>query len=426
MKKLLLLSLIFLPLTAFAQPAGLIEAWTRGMTNASWKPIVTKTAFAPQVGGAVFYKSLNSAIVPKWVYHIVNYSDVFSKTEKGILLERKPMAVTLGKIAFFHDRSASLYNQLQKEPAPQTLLSQNAFNEHQAKLAQLGSTFENALIKKVAPYLDFKAEAGYEDFVSLLQKWPSNFKRSDIALLFKGSKQPLFPVMSRKEMQEFAQLTDLAAQREWVANAIDLIKINQRSLLSQDPTMAKLTDNQYRLYYLQNLRLEYLNVLQDNVLANATQPRKSLIYRYRSKLTDQLPPMTDAERLGYLHHTLNNLEQGAAERESLQALLKEQNDLYAPYAAAEALELPYEQVLDSGYMSPLLLGEQTADLIKNSADLSKDLAPMIEDLNKQIEMLTLFAAEVTSFYKQYYRLIVERDIYQSALARQHFFDAFRH
>jgi len=218
MKKLLfLLSVVFIPLGISAQPvpAGLVEAaWTKGLTKTSWENIVKQTAFAPQAGGAVFYSSLNAAVTPdkiattadNWIYHVVDYSKVFSKPEKAVLLLRGPQAVTLGKVAVLHDRSAAVYNQLQKETNPQTLFRQHAFDEHQEKLAKLGRTLENNLVQKVDPALDFKAEKLHEDFVSLLQRWPSGFERSDIAYLVQSGNQPLFPVMSQKEIEQFAAL----------------------------------------------------------------------------------------------------------------------------------------------------------------------------------------------------------------------------
>ena len=78
---LLLLAVVLFPLSASAQ-GGLIEAWTRGLTQTSFKSITLKTTFAPQAGGAAFYKALNTTVTPvnipttpdNLVYSVVHYS----------------------------------------------------------------------------------------------------------------------------------------------------------------------------------------------------------------------------------------------------------------------------------------------------------------------------------------------------------------
>lgn len=434
MKKLLFaFCTVFLALQSFAQPvAPAVEAaWTSGLKQATWQPIVKRTVFAPQAGGAAFYSSLNPAVIPdkiattadNWIYHVVDYSKVFSKPEKAILLPRGSEAVTLGKVAFLHDRSAAVYNQLQKEPNPQTLFRQHAFDEHQLKLVKLGRTLENDLVQKVDPALGLKSEKTHEDFVSLLQKWPSGFERSDIAYLVQSGGQPLFPVMSQKEIEQFAALKDLSAQRDWVAQQIDAAKANRRALLSRE--VEQLTDNDFRLYYMQNLRLQYLEKFQNEVLSKATAPRKSLIYRNRAKLSDDLPLMTDAERLGYLQHRISSFQGSLEEKLKLQTQLAQQKRFYQPYAAAQAFGVPYEQVLKEGYMNPKLLGEETARFIQNSTNLEKDLAPAIEKLDARISAMNEFEPEELSFCSQYYRLTLERDIYKAEIARRRFFNTFR-
>ena len=430
MKKLLLLLIaFFIPLCGFAQ-GGLIEAWTRGLTLSVRDGLVARTVFAPQAGGAVFFEALNPATTPRkivstpdnMVYSVVYYSDVFSKKEKSILLPREPQGVKLGKIAVIHDQSASLYNQIQHENNPQKLFSQHAFEEHQRKLAELASTLENGLVSKTQVSLDFRAEKDHEDFVSLLQKMPSGFIREDIARLVQSAGQPLFPVMGRKEIQQFAALDTIEAQRQWVAQSIDAVKSNQQALLSRDLTA--FTDSEYRLYYMQNLRLKYLQGMQ-GILTKAQTPRKSLIYRRRMRLKENLPLMTDAERLGYLQYHLDTFTGSAAEREALENSLKQQKDLYQAYAVAEALDLPYERVLDKGYMSPELLGAQEGENIRQAADLPTLLAPKIEALDQQLAAMREFEPEETSFLRQYYRLTIQRNIYQAELARRHLFDGFR-
>lgn len=437
MKKLFLLLSVFLfPLCAAAQ-GGLIEAWTRGLTQSSFESIVLKTTFAPKVGGAAFYKALNTSVTPRnipttpdnLVYSVVNYSKVFSKKEQQLLLPRESQLTKVGKIAFVYDRSAALYNQIKAEPNGEKMFSEHAFEEHQSKLAELGATLETYLRQQVRTSLPLKEQGKYEDLVALLQKIPSGFEREDISRLLSGGEQPLFPVMSRRELQQFAALQNVESQRQWVAQMKAAIESNQQVLLSHDSK--ELSDMDFLLYYMQNLRLQYLGTL-DGLLAKSTAPRKSLIYRYRADLKEELPfvskdlpLMTDAQRLGYLQFHKDTFQGSPQELEQLEAVLKKQKELYQPYATAEAFGLPYETVLDKGYMHPMILGEETQQRIAASGNLEKDLAPDLEALEQQIASMREMDPEDLSFLTQYYRLTAQRDIYKAEIARQNFFKRLR-
>ena len=430
MKKLLLALFLLFPACVYAQvQAGLIEAWTRGLTLPVWDGIVAKTAFTPAAGGAAFFTSLNPAIKPdkiattpdKWVYHVVNYSEVFSKKEREALLKFEPLDVKIGKIAVMHDRSAAIYNQLKTDPQDAQLFSEKAFAEHQQKLAQLAVTLEYNLNARNAGYVSSKEQAHHEDFISLLSRMPSGFSREDIALLLRSEgNQPLFPVFNRGEINDFAAITTLSGQRQWVASQIQAVQSSRQTILSRD--LAQQNDQTYRLYYLQTQRLQYLTELQA-FLEKTARPRKSLIYRRRVKLQDDLPAMTDAQRLGYLQYRVDTATD-LAEKVELETRLAEQKELYQPYATAEAFGVPYEQVLYQGYMNPALLSEQEQALLANEKTAETAVANATDKLDTQRAAMHDFEPEDLDFFTQYYRLTAQRDILKAELARRNFFKRF--
>lgn len=405
--------------------AQLVSPWFRGGKEA-WSALLKNTVSqnvrtglsVPLSGAATGFAVKTTA--SNWILHRISHSGAFSRMEKDILTAKNQSEKSLlGKLSYFHDRDARLFALLQDNKLPSDA---KAFWRHQELLGNALAEIETHF-SKVLP----------ERFVSSL------FPKEEVRRLMSDPVQPPAYALYPKEAAAFAQLPTLQAQREWAHGALEYTWRDINSLLAKDPNTLK--QFEFEHYYRQKLRLEYFKTLNE-VLEQATVKRSSLIIRRKRAVPAQipgassLPPMTDAQRLGLLHFTLDKRHESVhnlfpdeallAQYLEVKALLQKMEKIYGVYAAAEAFGAPYETTLKQGAAWPGLLGEEEAARLRGlkGETLFSQLTPQVERLNAQLAALRRQTPGGVDFYARYYRLIAERDIYKTLLARERFFRAF--
>lgn len=410
-----------LPFISHAQIAAAPAAWTRGLAKAQWQTAIATTRFVPSVitNSAHFIKPLaqgngvalfninkdhNSLI---WAQ--VKNSQLFSKTEKDFLVPFAPETVSLAKLTWVHDKHAAFYNHLKKQDG--ITINEDAFANHQTQLSRLIATLEKDLKGKVQADLEYVSPQ-HQDIISMLEllRVDCGFNRATIAKLFQGDGQPFFAALYEREMEIFAQQPDLGSQRNWIASMIETTQIELERLL-QLPTSA-MTPFLSAKYYVYKMRLEYFTVLRD-VLANATEKRASIIYRYRRKLPSVPVSMTDAQRLGYLYYQRDLLPADKLQqRLTWETQINEQEALHQEFAAAEATNQSYELALRKGATSPLLLPDAEQEYIY-SLKTEQQFDAKIASLEREMAaMRAQKPGNDLSFYSRYYSLVVRKDIYE--------------
>lgn len=386
--------------------AQITPAWTRQLTPDRWFLLTRSTSFKP--GGKAPFISLPRVIDLKqrvkttdykFIYHYTAYSNIFSRSEKELLQHRKssfPLN-NLGKITYLHNKHAAFFNQL--EQVVPSAVSETAFWRHQ-------NTLEEMLAGLESYYVDI-----------LPQQLSSNvFDAAEIAKLLKGAKQPAAYLLSPNELRQFAALPSLQAQKQWVEQQIEYLQKETYSLLAKDTYT--IPANQFAHYYLQNIRLDYFQTLS-RVLENASTKRLSAIMRYKLPQMGLTGKWTDAQRGGFLHWKLDTASEES--KAFYQQQLQEFNRLYIPYAAAEALQAPYEVALQHGHMAPELINEQEGTRLRHlsSQDCITELTPKIAQLRAQLVELRRQATPTAAFYTDYYRIYAQLEIYEALTARAH-------
>jgi len=228
--------------------------------------------------------------------------------------------------------------------------------------------------------------------------------------------QPDATVFPEREMTEFANLPDLPSQQQWVKEKLQAVYNDLGRI--QEAGKEHLGEVPFERYYRQKVRFDYLQELS-RTLQVSTEKRTSLIARYHQSLpTLGEMRLTDAQRLGFarLHADLIPSPANLAEYTRLY-------DLYAPYAVAEVLNKPYEFALEHGANSIFLLSEEESEYLANLSNEQKllELPAKIESLKNQLAQMRRQLSSTPDFYKRYYFLSAQLDIYSSLLKRAEFF-----
>ena len=382
---------------------GFTPAWTRRLSPAHWTQIAQLSS--NQIAKKTLYflpleRKLPTVLQVKTtpenlIKHKVFYSGLFSRVEKEILLKPVYPKATLGKIAYVHDKHAIYFEKMSVWDAHH--VDQVAFARHQEILRNLLGTFQS-----------YYVEAEPEKFTSAV------FSKEEILRLNEAPSQPAAYMLSTKQLHDFASLPTLQEQKYWVQRQITWEEDIAHSLLLQDIT--SLSAAQFEQYYRSQMRISYFRLLE-KVLARATTRRSSAIVRYKRSLPGQQTLMTDAQRGGYLQ-LKKDIEQDATSDN----LIKQFNEAYAPYAAAEALGAPYEVALQYGSFAPELLGTEEGTRLRKLAPLAclEELTPKIQELENQLVELRKNPLDTPEFYSAYYRLYAQKRIYQTLTARAEF------
>lgn len=381
-------------------------AWMHNIDVPFFQNVLTKSSFFAVRDGSLLlstfaqpsFKINIPSTDSKWIFSNVYYPNVFSKPEKTLLLHESAPIVKLGQIAFLYDRHAALFTQLN---ASETLKDGDllAFHSHQERLQKLFWGL-HSYYRQYTP----------EQFATAL------FPKEQIPSMAQQPLQANAVVFSDEERAIFAQLPTIGDQQQWVQQ--NLQSVYQDLGYMQEQGKTTLGDVPFARYYTQKMRYDYLQVLNQS-LQRFPQKRSSLLIRYRQPL----PALggilaTDAERLGYARFQ--------ADSNPTQANLAEYTRLYdecAPYAAAEVFEKPYEFTLQRGTASIFLLGEEESSHLSalSPSQIFAEMPAKITDLQTQLTQISSQQPKNLDFYKQYYRLTAQLDIYNSLLKRAEFF-----
>ena len=419
-----------------AQAQNLIPWVGKALSKDAVSATITATApkaFSGAVAGSLLRVMPNMKFVsPAKIYDFSQAPQGLSATEKALWEQPKSNGAQLGLAALIYDQNALLYKSMLENG--ETAVSVAEFEAHQKALAEVVATMQRQLtfnssftLRELIPH-NFR---GWED---ILAKVDSGVDQIVIRRFFDGEPQPIFVVMTKSEMQTFAALPTLGLQRAYIEDSIGVAKDQLGRILSQD--IAALSNEAKATYYLQKVRLDYFEQMQ-KLLSAATEKRNSLIMRYRIPLEEGMPPMTDAQRLGYVQYKLDMagdyLEKASANKDVLrenlnkiiefqeeasvrQGELRYMEELYGPYARAEVFGVPYEESFHRGAGS-LLWSEDGEALAR--APLGPELHAKISGrLNQAEQALQLMRKRVPtdlSFYADYYKLASLKKIYNSQL-----------
>ncbi len=416
-----LLTLLLLCAAMMPAQAQAVSPWFRGSKQV-WESLL-KNSLTPAGGKAALSVPLSNAVTGlsvkttahNWLLYRMSHSGVFSRMEKDILLQKNASKkAILGKLAYFHDRDAQLFNTLSLQPEAKA--DEPAFWRHQNLLSNALAELETFYRAQLPNHLTHTL-----------------FTREHIKHLLADPLQPAAFVLNVKEMEFFASLNTLAEQRAWAAYAVRRTAEDLQMLLSREPKTLK--GYEFERYYLQKIRLGYFQTLQE-ALSKSTQKRNSLILRRKRILKIDLPgaqqPMTDAQRLGFLKYHLDQLSQpelfdSHAENNfqkymEVKTLLSRLAPLYETYAVAEAFNVPYEQTLRQGFLWPEIIvgkteGEKLQALL-GKTPLLPYLSPRISELNQKMAAMRRQSPTDLDFYVRYYRLEKEKSLYQTFLLRE--------
>lgn len=396
MKNFILCFIVFLcPHLLHAQ---ITPAWTRKLAPARWAEISRLSS--SQVAKKQLYflpleKSLPATLRVKTtpenlIKHKVFYSGLFSHREKEILLEPVYPKATLGKVAYVHDKHALYFEKMSVWDG--AYINVTAFARHQDILREILGTLQTYYPQQVP-----------QEFISKV------FSKEEIARLNKAPAQPAAYVLTPAQLQEFAALPSLQAQRDWTQYNLAREQELSHDLLLKDA--AKLSAEQFETYYNAQRRIHYFRLLA-RMLEQRTEKRLSAIVRYKRPLPGENIPLTDAQRGGKIL-----LKEGESSE-----LYKEFEQNYAPYAAAEALNAPYEVALQYGANAPELLGLEEGLRLRRlePQDCLDEVLPQIARLETQIQALHSSGQTDPAFYVTYYRLYSQLQIYKTLAARATF------
>ncbi len=416
---LCLLGLALQPLQAQAQT---VAPWFRGGKQL-WEALL-KQNMAPVSGKAALSVPFSNTVTGfsvkttpyNWLLHRVSHSGVFSRMEKEILLQKKASEkAVLGKLSYFHDRDAQLFNALSLQRTS-AQANEPAFWRHQNLLADTLAELESFFRTSLPEHLT-----------------TSLFSQERIKQLLADPVQPPAFVLGINEINFFASLSSLEQQRAWTQEAIRQTSADLNALLAKDPQTLK--NFEFERFYLQKLRLEYFKTLQ-KVLSHATRARNSLIIRRKRVLKLDLPgaeqPMTDAQRMGFLHY---HLHKSAARIDltqkgdpavqnylNLQHLTRQLSPVYEIYAEAEAFGVPYEQTIRHGSLWPdIILGPEKGKELRHkmgNVPLEAELSGYIEKLKSQMALMQAQTPDGLDFYVRYYRLERTKSLYDTYIIRE--------
>ncbi len=376
--------------------AQVTPAWTRQLTPAHWREL-SRGVVLPRAKGNVLPMDLSRRITAgqvvkttdqNWIRHKVFYSGLFSRQEKDILLSPAYAQATLGKIVYLHNKHAAFYNQLTNRHAGQ-YISKEAFEKHQQILQELTGTLQQYYLQQQP--MAFASDVFSKEEIQRLRSLPA---------------QPVAYVLTAAELAEFTSLPSRQAQQYWTERKLKTaLWETEHLLLKQTDT---LTPAEFGKYYYAHMRLSYFKLLA-RVLERADGKRISAMVRYKLPLREGETPLTDAQRGGKL------LFESTAQNQEFQTF--EQN--YGPYAAAEALGAPYKIALQYGANAPELLGVQEGSRLRQLSpqECLNEVLPKIAQLQAQLLQLRGQTPAEDSFYKTYYGLYTQLQIYQTLAAR---------
>ncbi len=376
--------------------AQITPAWTRQLTPARWQELARGVTL-PRASGNMLPLDLSRRLAAaqtikttdqNWIRHKIFYSGLFSKQEKDILLAPAYAKATLGKVVYLHNKHAAFYNQLTSLKAA-AHISQEAFKKHQQILQELTGTLQQYYLLQHPEW--FASDVFSKEEIKRLQMLPA---------------QPAAYVLTSAELAEFTSLPSKQAQQNWTQRKLKTaLWETEHLLLKQTNT---LTPAEFEKYYYAHMRLSYFKLLA-RVLEQGTQKRASAMVRYKLPLQEGQTPLTDAQRGGKL------LFESSPQSQEFQ--LFEQN--YGPYAAAEALGAPYKIALQYGANAPELLGVREGQRLRQLAPQAclTEVLPKIAQLEAKLLQLRGQTPTDDTFYKTYYGIHVQLEIYQTLAAR---------
>ncbi|MGN0024300.1 MAG: hypothetical protein ACI351_02585 [Candidatus Avelusimicrobium sp.] len=403
---------LFLCVSALSLRAQTVSPWFRGVPQ-TWKMLretsfsaanAVKTPLLQPLSGRYTGYAVKTT-VPNWLLHRLSHSNTFSAMEKEIFKKHPANTVAVtGKLSYFWDRDALL-----AASAGRGEINQKAFARHQELL-------QNTLAE-VEAFAGSEIASAYNSTL---------FSPEEISRLMADPAQPPAFVVTAREAAEFAALS-LEEQKAFTQNAWQKTTLLQTELLKTDPQ--KLSTQHFSDYYYLKLRRNYFSLLH-RALEHAAAPRRTLIIRIRKRLTlDFLPEndmfLTDAQRLGKLYFYTDHAKSFGLTIENIVALQTEtarQENLYIPYARAEAFEQPYEKALQRGSESDILFGEEEANRLRllTSRQAADELPAKIAALQTAMDNARPNGA-AADFYVYYFRLHAQQNYLQTRLAQAHFF-----
>ena len=352
----------------------------------------------PGIGPATGYAVKTN--VPNWLKHKLFYSGTISKMEKNVLVHTPSTALTSvsGKLQFFYDRDQLLAQTLM--PTNTLQMDKNAFIQHQHLLQTTRTEIETY---------------GIESMAYSLSKYNSFLTEEEIKHLLQTSQPPSF-ILIRQEVEKFPHWS-LEYQRFYAQHVVDSIQKNLKKIIEVDPQT--LSEAKFEEYYLLKCRLFYFKQLTQ-VLNDATQPRNTIIIRQYRKLSLNFLPepnqrLTDAQRLGKIQFYLDYYQYDVPNKSYTDILNQEvllQRNSYV-YAMAEALNIPYENVL-GGKILPAakVLDAQTIHVLENTPAPEKANQAILE-MQKLSDEMALFRAQhpnpTVQDYVTYYRLFTQKE-----------------
>ena len=429
MKKFAFLLALF---SATSLQAQLVPYVAQSLSKEAAAGVVSQAVLSSAAKNALLQISLANTTQSALVSRSLTLSlSVFSDAEKALLQMPRSAGAQLGLASALYDQNAVLYNALQSKG--EVSVTPAEFEAHQQALAQIASNIEQQLTASFGTAAFSDTPLG-----KILRQVDCGANLPYIQRFFEGIPQPLFPVISKTEMETFANLPTLEAQMAYVEDSIALAQEQLTRILSQD--LSTLSPETLETYYLQKVRLDYFQKVQ-KVLANGTAKRQSLIIRAKARLAEGMPLMTDAERLGYLQYQIDTLEtrlkHASANKEVLAeniaqvselkekiSLLRQElaqaDYLYGIYANAEAFGIPYEAELSTLKVGRYWLEAhdpsfpQVEPSVFEVTYQSGWRAPFLHRARRYEEQLARMREQAPTgpeFYREYYRLSVLKDKY---------------
>ena len=373
---------------------------------------------------------INDSFVP---YDFTTAPATLSTADKALWAKPKAAAAQLGLASVLYDQNAILYTALKQQGSKDIL--ETEFKAHQQSIENAVEEMEKVLTSNSSFLLYSQLPRNFHGWEKVFAKVDSGIDKFTLQRLFDGDPQPLFPAMTKGEMETFAGLPSLATQRAYIEDSIAVCKEQMQRIVSQD--VESLSEDALTTYYLQKVRLNYFEQVQQR-LEQATEKQTSLIIREPVVLQEGLPAMTDAQRLGYVQMQIAQLEKRLAQTSASRDVLRENlnqvvtmkdelaslnrsllrlQELYGPYARAEVFGFPYEKSFHIGPTSFLLLPEKESSYLLSleGAALKQEIQKRLAAVEHDIAQKQLEIPLDVSFYADYYRLMALKEIYNKQM-----------
>lgn len=436
-QKIILLAVGFIALPLGAQPlAPVAESLAKGTASAGASGVsgVSKGMLAAIEAANLLKVNLHPEITfPFAPYNFTVAPKNLSPEEKALWEKSKPAEQQLALAVVLYDQNAILNNLLKEQGGKG--FEKAEFQAKQKALKKAAREMQTTLSINTSIALNSRFPRDVRGWDKLLAKIDSGLSTLTIQRFFNGVAQPVFPVMTKGEMQTFAALPSLATQQAYIEDSMALCKEQMQRIINKD--ILAISDEEFTTYYLQKARLDYFEQVQ-KALADATEKRTSLILREPVALEEGMPAMTDAQRIGYLQYQKDffakHIIQVSADKDVLRenlaqnVKLQEQDwnlrqeishfqELYGPYARAEVFAFPYEQSFHIGPTSFYLLPEKDAAymLSLEGQALKAEIQKRLAGVERQLAQKQMQIPLNTAFYADYYRLSTLKDMYETQL-----------